>query len=405
MPLPGYISRKHLLGMGYMFFISSLLSCSGDEKELPSNINNEEIITLNLSIDSDSGTRVTKEGSEVENYIDFKNRDFQILIYDGDGNFKKELDNSGSSSEIKVLSEDDAYDLELNLNSAEIGSGKIQVMLIANCKSFAGSSYSKFDSKEKIWEGAYTFALPNLNEDLPSLNEDYSWYPTFSEDEDNESRLIPMVGLTIGNLMDSETKDGKLFLPLKINMTRALAKITLQVSDDLYDAGYDLDEANITYYNSVGSFLPYIGENENQIAENGDIIISKPSCPNQERVEKPLLFSNVGKPEGKKLLVAYIPEMDNSNLTVKDKKRPKIDISLKNIKNNQSLEGVRFIELNYYLTADETPAFDNGLFDILRNSWLDYTLSDIIKEDSDFKFSIDFTVCPWTEGNTSIRFE
>lgn len=359
-------------------------------------------LKMNSNLNSSRANEELVDGDTSENYIDFTGYDFEIILFDSStGNYLTQIPGTALSS-LTPNYDKGEYSLEVELSPenlqslpSNISTWQFRVLILANWKSVGASSYPTFDGKN-ISEDAET----NIWNDRTSIfnytpnSDGGSWYPSYSE---TPKRLIPMTGTASvsGFYLDA---DGNVRNRKSIAyMLRSLAKISLEVSDDLYRNGFDIDECAINNYNTTGLLIPDMTLPDNTGSQTGNFSINYPSCPDNVITGSTLNFVNLGKEDGKNLWVAYIPEMNTEGLSAIDADRPFITAL-------PSISGIpygdpRTVELIDKNSIDSSGG--NKLYQILRNNYYKCEV-EAIEGTLDIKFT--YTVCPWKEGNVNIDY-
>lgn len=328
-----------------------------------------------------------------DSYINHRDGDFRILIYTSDLNLLTVLTNRELQFNENNVS--DWYTLDYNVGQ---DSPEIYIVALLNWNSINSEDYYPSFNSSYLSE----FMFPEL-EDLWTDNREYnlatsdnkSWYPSIEA-----KKHIPMFGFTKINIEEKVivNLEGKRTLHVTVPSMRSLAKISFEVSDELYAKGFDISDCSISNYNASGFFIPDMSVSGNSFNENGDLIVTEVSCPTQIRVATALHFTNMGETYGKKKWVVYLPEMDNSDFTTKSDGRPVLKASLSYDK--VTFDQDKTIELAYY--SDDGYLPDNSpLYNVIRNNYYAYTIVDI---DENQNIKLKYTVCPWIDAQTEIEF-
>lgn len=324
-------------------------------------------------------------GTEAENYINFSDDDYQIVLIDSKGVVAVVLDHEDCKL-VEILGDRyNSYILTTHINLSKIDAdlNKFKVMALANWRSFErtnGNSsfsypalvgYSTVKEAEKCLyteTGKFNFKFKDASKDV---NFD-PWIPSITN-----SRLIPMFGITDELNMEfvvAMSKDGDL-PSFTIQMLRAIAKV--EVTDELGDM---ISNVNLSAVNNSGRIIPNIFDNP--YWDDEDIQIVTPTLPtNAGSVDG--VFENlefVQMPGDASKWVAYVPEMDLSVA------RPNLLISSP----SKEVEPAPF---DNYGTDGNVTTNPNGHLDaILRNHI--YRFNVTIKDDTGVQ--IHTSVLPWT---------
>lgn len=376
-----------ILSLGLCILFSVIVSCSDvtDDQPQYSPKDTLEIYFLVDAAGKNTSRAYKYAGTEDESFVNLQDGDYRILLYNEEGKLIKTL----SDSEIKFNGQNvsNIYPItKKELNDSKI----LYAAAVVNWKSF-GTTYAypdfgtqSFPLLVNLWTSDLKFSIPG----------DQTWWPSKAE-----KRLIPMFGLTKVDIeRNTEIIDYQPRLRISIPVIRSLAKISFQVSDDLYESGFDMNECSMVNYNAGGFFIPNMSREGNKLKDNGEISVEDPSCPDQTRVSTPLIFRDEKGGNGKKRLVVYLPEMDNSSFMTGMSNRPHINASL-------AYEGEKFgedkiIELSFY-DSDGQVGNSSPLYNVVRNNFYEYTVVDI---DKDQNLILKYTVCPWEKLETDIEF-
>ena len=367
---------------GILFFPSC-----GENREdyLPSKDGKESVgLCFRLDASGKQGSRADNdEDPAYESHINIDGGDFKILLYNGEGNLIKVLTDAELVFDEDYVSKPYPL-LEIELNETD----DIYVAALINWESFGSDTKYNYPLFSSISDSGQGDPLDNLwtpNHEF-SLRDSTPWIPSVGE-----PRLIPMFGLTKVNVGESiKTVNGREIIYVTIPVVRSLAKISFQVSDELFEEGFDIHECSISNYNKKGYFNPDMLQDGNSLNGGNNLQVGVPTCPSQEKISQPLMFTNIKDGNGKNKLVVYLPEMDNSNFTTDDDDRPIITASL-------SFEGKKSGEdKNIELSFGNSD--DPSLYDVVRNHFYEYT---VVDKNLTFKY----TVCLWEKKETEIEFK
>ncbi|MCH5230732.1 MAG: hypothetical protein J1F43_02945 [Muribaculaceae bacterium] len=380
-----------------LILISSLFLSACHELDANDYYPDREDESMELCLSLDPGNAIFSRAVNTtdplhDSFINHREGDFRILIYTSDQNLltvltDRELNFNESNVsgwytiDARIIQDSPELYIVALLNWNSIGS-------ISHYPAFNDSPISDFPyhTLESLWATNKEFSLDS--------NQGESWYPSIED-----KRLVPMFGVSRINIAENVTlNQGKRIINVTIPVVRSLAKISFEVSDELYARGFDMNYCSISNYNSSGFFNPDMSLSGNSMDGKGNLTITKASSPNQTPVSGALMFTNMNGQPGKKKLVAYLPEMDNSGLTTNNEERPMLNVSL--TYENEKFAGDKIIELSNYSEEGLIP--DNSpLFDVVRNNYYAYTITDI---DENQNIKLKYTVCPWTRLETEIEF-
>ena len=221
-------------------------SCVNDDQTVCPPFGQAEQYVLNLRITTQkAATRTTRaEGDDIEEATDAEDRiniegnDFAVLVFDGYGRLIQRFEPSSAI----ISRQESGYEVTGVLG--ETSADRIQVAVIANCKSMAAAAvYDRFILGHTFLSDMYrdgttwNFTLPNDG-----------WHP------DGAGKAIPMYGCSgvarlsaaTQNAIDKERYDLDLG---EIKMLRAVAKI--EVADALPDGVELASDITLSNYNAV----------------------------------------------------------------------------------------------------------------------------------------------------------
>ena len=306
------------------------------------------VINLNLTVPSSStGTRSEDHkldaGSKDENYINITGGDYQVLLFDKDGDL---VENKLSDFECKengvnggMTSYTLTTKLSLSGNEDKVRLSKFKVMVLANWKSFENSNtetsfdYPSFTDYKLTGDEKNIYReRSNLNFTLksPGANES-AWVPSATA-----NKGIPMFGVTdeldLQYVIDmSKYGDGPSF---NIPLLRGMAKI--EIVDMVPDEkGANISECVLTAYNTTGRFIPDV--EANVLWHDDYTQVTAPSLPTSPVTASNLLFARYKADESiegttysdKDHFVVYIPEMDFEDVT--EDEYPTIEVKINNM--------------------------------------------------------------------------
>ncbi|MCH5233563.1 MAG: hypothetical protein J1E78_07990 [Muribaculaceae bacterium] len=341
------------------------------------------------------------DGDASENYIDFEGHDFEIILFDSStGNYMTKIPGSALTKVIPNYNKGE-YSIEVELSPenleslpSDISAWNFRVLILANWNS-AGVDYPTFDGKN-ISEAAESNIWNERTAEF-SYNPSaagVSWYPSPAQ---YPMRLIPMTGTATvsGFALDADrnvrNRESTAY------MLRSLAKISLEVSDDLFSKGFDIAECAINIYNTTGLLIPDMTLTGNSGSQTGNFSINYPSCPDGVSTGSDLNFVNLGEEGGKNLWVAYIPEMNTEGFTTSSLDRPVIK-ALPSI-SGEAYGDWRTIDLIEKNTS--AAGGEKNLYQILRNNYYKCVVKAI---EGTVNIQFTYTVCPWKTGDVNIDY-
>lgn len=341
------------------------------------------------------------DGDASENYINFSGQDFEIILFDAStGTYLTQIPGS-ARIDLTTNYEKGEYSIEVELSPenlerlpSDISAWNFRVLILANWKSagvdyptFAGKNISE-DAESNIWNERT--AVFSYNPSAAGV----SWYPSPAQ---NPMRLIPMIGTATASGFALDADRNVRNRKSTAYMLRSLAKISLEVSDELFRNGFDIAECKINKYNTTGLLIPDMTHTGNSGSQTGNFSINYPSCPSDVSTGSDLNFVNLGEEGGKNLWVAYIPEMNTEGFTTSSPGRPVIE-ALPSI-SGEAYGDPRTIDL----IEKNTPAAggEKNLYQILRNNYYKCVVKAI---EGTVNIEFTYTVCPWKEGDVNIDY-
>ncbi|MCH5221567.1 MAG: hypothetical protein J1F05_04470 [Muribaculaceae bacterium] len=283
-------------------------------------------VHLSLTVMSSSTTSVSRanhgddfeeQGSDIENYIDFDNDDFRIVIFDKSGDYLVEPDLSSEQWKIYPKYQSGDYvmyylegDVELpeSITATDIeriSKEGVQVIALANWKG-ADSRASYTDIFKK---GTGRQTLAEIWKDAANYNFGYTpqagnmtWMPALEP----ARRLIPMFGFAASTAFEARYNNGVLYAGATIPMQRAMAKI--EVIDNLTDQPQlSIGDVTMTDFNTTGRFIPDIDANKDWSKIGSQV--DRSSVPAGVQKQTGLKFFKVTE-DGVNKWIAYVPEME-----------------------------------------------------------------------------------------------
>ena len=357
-------------------------------------------IVLNLHVVTQgpvtrSGGHELVAGTTAENYLNVARPDFAVLIFDGDGRLTENLPFASS-----VLITDDSSDYSVYSLSGRITteSDEIQIMVLANWGSFSGRYGVGIN---QMLQTLYTDGQ-KWNFTMPAVAGNTSWTPYFDEKNPENSRTIPMFGISekisLAQLKNREDRtirlvEGGDYPP--VYMLRSVAKI--EVIDNLQQELIEMTGCSLTAYNTVGRYIPDVLRNgEWNVAATQVTTPSLPTDPGFRTAGSAgataLDFVRTTNSAGQNVFVAYIPEMLIGTV------RPQVEvhISMPTISGQTEVRTYPF-SLDNYVNGQA----GGSLGAVLRNHIYSYTITKTLTSG---EITVDYTVCPWAESDTDITF-
>ena len=281
---------------------------------------------VSASTRADHADDFEENGSAAENFIDFDNGDFRVILFDKEGNFLHEV---GGDAEWSIISTTDGegqayYLLESEIPFPEdypearlefLRNNGFQVMVLANWRSVDPDRTG--DAYENLFEeGGSHLTLNAIWKDGEHNNFAYkpadgnnSWQP---DHQGTTKRLIPMFGVAEAPPFTQRYNNGGFYSSGTIMMQRAMAKI--EVIDHLLEQpNLEITDVTMSHYNTSGRFIPDVDANPdwNKIGAQ----VGTSSLPKDVAAQTGLKFFRVEESDdhddhgtvGK--WIAYVPEM------------------------------------------------------------------------------------------------
>ena len=308
-------------------------------------------VTFTLAVDDASlNTRAAwSEGYQADSGTSYDNRiaydGLQVLVYDNDNRYVGQV---GSLIHWAVSATEYRFSGDITELSLIVGE-KYKIMVFANC--------------------------PDLTQNVGSQN--------FSIDDIvYPSGYLPMWGVTTMTVANEELQDVG-----NIDLIRAVAKVEVELSDEMLARGYSLDNVSVRNYNTNGYCVPAGWDN---VASTS--LLDQENCMNA-------YHSHVGESlgfvegEAQKSRWLYIPEF---NVLHTATNRPVMTVVL-NDGTSAPLEFKDAISFGEYVNGAIKPGTE---YNIVRNHIYRYTISGISAG-----IEISYEVLPWTDGGTWERGE
>lgn len=254
-----------------------------------------------------------ERGTVAENYIDFGNKDFRIVIFDNYGKYLFELNtDEGEWTEMKLTASFTGYiwDGEVkfpeSLEESEVDKIKNQgfkVLALANWRAFdSSSSYQNLfnvnntrQTLDQIWEDG-----THYNFKYAAATGSTTWQPSHTS---STKRLIPMFGFAQASRFES--RNSYMYTVASVPMQRALAKV--EIVDNLAQQEVEIQEAVLTDYNTSGRFITDVTNNPDWDVIGSQVGVS--SLPETTEQKTGLKLVKMRDEVGRPMWVAYIPEM------------------------------------------------------------------------------------------------
>ena len=314
-----------IIGFACVAVLSAVIAaCGNEEIEAPVVRDPATTFRLTLTVISNtaSETRGDRDddfeeiGSDAENYLNFTDGDFRIILFDKEGEYLMEFgpDDDWTLEPGPLYGYNyQKYLMEIEYNFPdsfdydrleEFRNEGIQIMVIANCKSLE----SNFDYSGKFGVNGSS-NLSEIWRNNTTLNYQYAlganlstWLPEFS---DTRKRLIPMFGFTTISKFQPKYTNGPYSASVVVPMQRAMAKI--EVVDNLERVNLSLQNVTMTDYNQTGRVIPNIAANPDWDQIGKQVTSSSlPANPNNYKPNGGVRFWNDAP---NKTWIAYVPEM------------------------------------------------------------------------------------------------
>lgn len=327
-----------------------------------------------------------QEGTDAESYINIDAGDYKILIFDENGNL---VVNDFVPSVSQLYFSPTEPENLLYRFSGRVAipqdTKQIQVMMLANWKSFDSQANYSFDKGLKLTDiygnaNSWNFGAPSGGWSR--------WMPSLAD-----KRAIPMFGISktvdlaaVTTLTDDNRVDVERF-PL----IRSIAKI--EIIDNIspeYETVIKMTGCTLSAYNTFGRYIPNVNENGdwNQPFKQ----VTAPSLPGAPgTATNPLQFSKTTDSEGRTVYVAYLPEMSISN------SRPDITVQMTAWNGTSSFERNSSFSFNNYKDNVEQTG-GNALAAVLRNHIYRYTVT----FDTVTQLNLEYAICRWEEEHVDV---
>ena len=295
-------------------------------------------------------------GTKRENYIDITNNNFRILLFNTDNTYLTAL----KVNRITQTGDDGTtYYVEGELDEAYTD---FKLVVLANWGTYA-DNWTSETTIANVCEATYSYSSSfNINNDL-----------------------IPMYGVQIYNNVELRA-DLLTELPTDIDLLRAMAKIevTCNATDIV------LTGATLHYYNTSGHCAPanvYSDTADDWGWSDNDVCNHTVHIPADVSSADNLPFTPTD--EG---YIVYVPEFDNTGVETESF----ISVSLKHADGTE----VNLDNTNIYFGeyTDEGTLVENTGFDIVRNHWYKYDITNV--DDGELIFQ--YRVMKWNVESSAI---
>ena len=332
-------------------------------------------------------------GTDAENYIDFGNYDFSLVLFDENGNFIQKIDcdkswkilpsTSGTSNvPTTYLLETEIFPETIDDATLEtIKKDGFQVMALANWKANGAGSYDRLGSSttlDAIWKDDANYNFSYTPTSTGGINQ--TWLPSVAP---AAQQLIPMFGLAQASAFKPRSSTS-LYSSAMIPMQRAMAKI--EVIDNLKDDDPSVTGVTMTAFNTSGRFIPDVEANPdwNQVGSQ----VSSSSLPKEVAPLTDLKFFQQGA--NSKTWVAYVPEMALTKNVIDDS-RTHLNVELGG--SNTASDGTYPVHFAKYDQTFKPTIPDDSWNHILRNHIYRYQISGVNKPT--FELELHLHVIPW----------
>lgn len=304
-------------------------------------------------------TEGEEAGTERENYIDIANNNFRILLFKTDNKYLTAL----KVNRITQTGDDGTtYYVEGELDEAYTD---FKLVVLANWGMYADNWTSETTIAD-VCETTYSYAI----------------------DFDIDDDLIPMYGVQTYN--DVELRANLLTqLTDEIDLLRAMAKIEVTCSAE----DITLTGATLHHYNTSGHCAPanvYSDTADDWGWSDNDVCNHTVHIPADVSSADNLPFTPTD--EG---YIVYVPEFDNTDVTTKSF----ISVSLEHTDGTE----VNLDNTNIYFGeyTDEGTLVENTDFDIVRNHWYKYDITNV--DDGELIFQ--YRVMKWNVESSAIGWD
>lgn len=287
----------------------------------------------------------TEIGTDAERFINIDERDFMVLVFDGNGRLVQFFEPTDGRLETTTDNNTSIYKFSGPYSAL---SPEIQVAVLANWKSFnPDDPYTGFALDRTLLTNLYAdntdhnFTMPTV----PVTTGSESWQPEYVAGS-NDNHGIPMYGISeiksVSSAADGIAEGGIMKRVLDmgtINMLRAVAKIEVIDNIKHYTQGAttEITGVSISHSSENGRYIPDATANPSW--NDATTQVTNPSLPADMTLRDGLLFfsetrymeinDNNGTlvPGERKVYAAYVPEM-SLNGSTGSTDRPHLDVTL-----------------------------------------------------------------------------
>lgn len=320
----------------------------------------------------DVSSRAITEGegnaTERENYIDIPGRDFRFLLFDEENKY------------LTTFQVDDITPLSGTKGKKYYVTGELS------------EPYSSFKLVVLAnWGKAYPMDLIPEETTIEQVCSATTAIYTYDGNFNINTDLIPMYGVRTYN--DIEWRANLLTeLPNEVDLLRAMAKIEVNCNAE----GFKLNGVTLHRYNTTGYCAPsnvYSDTQDNWGYDNNMVCNHTIHIPTNVSEETELAFTP--NPQEENSYIVYVPEFDN---TIENGERNNyIEVKLQRADGTEvTLTDKPYIYFCEY-NNEGTPV-DNTDFDIVRNHWYSYDITQV----DDGKLIFQYRVRRWNVVESSI---
>lgn len=318
------ILRTAVLTAGLLSAVSGCVLEEDGNEESPADGRSDYRMYISVVMKSATATRAghkddaEEKGTEAENFIDFAEKDFAIVLFDDGGRYLSGVDVNNGEWRITSDNGSVSYHWEGdivfpdNISDATLENLKtngFQALAVANWVSAGrlaapayGSLFAGESKLEHIWKNRTSYNFVYTPE-----SGNVTWRPNLSE---SRKKLIPMFGFARASKFERRTSGGPFISTATIPMQRALAKV--EVIDNLANQpNLSVDGVTMTSFNTSGRLIPDVEANPgwNVVGEQ----VNTSSLPSGVSTLTDLKFVHVEEPDKNGISVgkwiAYVPEM------------------------------------------------------------------------------------------------
>lgn len=411
------IYRRQCLVALLLGLLATLQSCIVDDIEYraPQDTSGSTYsMSITVVTNSSATSRANHEddkqqtGTDAENYIDFENYDFSLILFDNNGRYLHKIDcstdwtilpsTSGTSNVPTTYLLETEIKFPETINDATIETitkSGFQVMALANWKNAKdGNAYQGIftnkngstgnQSLTTIWKDGTNY---NFAYNCTTANgSNTTWQPNIIQTK----QLIPMFGLAQASAFKPRSSTS-LYSSAMIPMQRAMAKI--EVIDNLKNDDPSVRGVTMTAFNTSGRFIPDVAANPdwNQVGSQ----VSSSSLPANVASLTDLKFFQQGA--NSKTWVAYVPEMALMKNVIDDS-RTHLNVKLGG--SNTASDGTYPVHFAKYDHTFKPTIPDDSWNHILRNHIYRYEINGVNKPT--FELELHLHVIPWVPDEEEV---